>query len=343
MNNEKRRSNAMKGICPACEKETELEYVARVEDIVVRGENIPVHVEYFKCLECETEFDDPRSTYDPLEVAYHEYRARHGMVQPEDIKTFRERFGLTQLELSNLLGLGGATLSRYENGALQDEAHNTMLSLAMQPENLLELIEEKTSVLSDEKRNRIVNLLKDITEEREKSFLSIFETRFGSYPASILSGYQPLNVAKLLNAMIFFCKGAEIPKTKLNKLVFYADFKHYKEYSISITGSCYAHLPHGPVPDKYDYYMATLFYDEKAIFIDERQFPNYTGEFLSAVKEPDLSIFSTTELKTLAFVKEYFEKYNAKDIRNFSHEERGYQVTRDGELISYEYAQFLKI
>lgn len=333
----------MKGICPACEKETNLEFVNRVEDISVRDESIPVRVEYFKCTECGSEFEDPHSTYDPLEIAYHEYRTRHDMVQPEDIKHFRERFGLTQLELSNLLGLGGATLSRYENGALQDEAHNTMLSLAMQPENLLELIEEKTSVLSDEKRDRIITLLKDITQEHEKSFLSIFENRFGSYPASVFSGYQPLNIAKLLNAMIFFCKGGEIPKTKLNKLVFYADFKHYKEYSVSITGACYAHLPHGPVPDKYEYYMATLFYDEKAIFIDERQFPNYTGEFLTAIKEPDLSIFSTTELKTLALVKEFFEKYTAKDIRNFSHNERGYQVTRDGELISYEYAQSLQI
>ncbi len=333
----------MKGICPTCEKETDLEFVNRVEDITVRGENIPVRVEYFKCLDCGSEFEDPQSIYDPLEVAYHEYRTRHGMVQPEEIKQFRERFGLTQLELSNLLGLGGATLSRYENGALQDDAHNTMINLAMQPENLLELIEEKTSVLSAEKRERIINLLKDITGEHEKSFLSILETRFGSYPASILSGYQPLNIAKLLNAMIFFCKGQEIPKTKLNKLVFYADFKHYKEYSISITGVCYAHLPHGPVPDKYDYYMATLLDDEKAVFVDERQFPNYTGEFLTAIKEPDLGIFSTTEIKTLAMVKEFFEKYSAKDIRNFSHEERGYQVTRDGELISYEYAQFLKI
>jgi len=333
----------MKGVCPACEQEAELEHINRLEKIAVRGENISVRVEYFKCLECETEFDNPQSTYDPLEVAYHEYRTRHGMVQPDDIKKFRERFGFTQTELSALLGWGGATLSRYENGALQDEAHNTMLTLAMQPENLLDLIEEKPSILGNEKRERILNLLRDITDEHEKSFVSIFEVRFGSYPASILSGYQQLNIAKLLNAMIFFCKGQEIPKTKLNKLLFYADFKHYKEYSISITGACYAHLPHGPVPDKYEYYIATLFYDEKALEVNERQFPNYVGEFLSAIKEPDFSIFSTTEIKTLAFVKEFFEKYTAKDIREFSHHEAGYQSTRDGELISYEYSQSLQI
>jgi hypothetical protein len=35
------------------------------------------------------------------------------------------------------LGQGGATLSRYENGALQSEAHDQLLKLVMQPENLL--------------------------------------------------------------------------------------------------------------------------------------------------------------------------------------------------------------
>lgn len=333
----------MIGICPICEKETELEVINKIENITVRGDTIPVRVEYFKCLECASEFSDPKSNHDPLEIAYREYRDKHNMIQPEEIKRFRERFGLTQLELSRLLGIGGATLSRYENGALQDEAHDTIINLVMEPENLLELIEEKPNIFSDDKRSRILSLLQEITSENDKPFITIFESRFGSYPASIKSGYQPLNIPKLLNSIIFFCKDAQIPKTKLNKLLFYADFKHFKDYAVSITGAYYAHLPHGPVPDKYEYYLATLKYDEKAIYVDERVFNSYTGEYLSALIEPDLNIFSITELKVLAMVKEYFLDFTAKDIRSFSHQEQGYQATRDGELISYEYAQFLQI
>jgi putative zinc finger/helix-turn-helix YgiT family protein len=338
-----KRSNAMKGICPACEKETELTYISRVENIPVRGENIPVHVEYLKCAECESEFNDPNSTYDALDVAYREYRSRNSMVQPEAIKQFRERFGLTQIELANLLGLGGATLSRYENGALQDESHDTLISLAMQPENLLEMIEEKPNILSATKREKILTLLHKMTDEHERSFVSIYESRFGYYAQNIYSGYQSLNVSKLLSAMIFFCKDTEIPKTKLNKLLFYADFKHYKEYAISITGAQYAHLPYGPVPDNYEYYLATLLHEEKAIIKTERQINDYVGEYLSASKAPDLNLFSTTELKILASVKDFFNEFTAKKISTFSHEERGYQLTHDGELISFENAQFLRI
>jgi YgiT-type zinc finger domain-containing protein len=42
----------MKGICPNCEKETELELIHRVEDIKVRGEVIKVEVKYYKCKNC---------------------------------------------------------------------------------------------------------------------------------------------------------------------------------------------------------------------------------------------------------------------------------------------------
>jgi putative zinc finger/helix-turn-helix YgiT family protein len=333
----------MRGVCPTCEKETELAFISHVEDIPVRGEDIPVHVEYLKCVECDTEFDDPNSSYDALDAAYRIYRNRHSMVQPEAIKQFREQFGFTQVELANLLGLGGATLSRYENGALQDEVHNTLITLAMQPANLLEMIEEKPGVLADAKREKLLALLHEMTDEHERPFASIYEARFGSYTPNILSGYQPLNVTKLLNAMVYFCKGEFIPKTKLNKLLFYADFKHYKEYAVSITGAHYAHLPYGPAPDNYEYYLATLLHDDKAIIKEERAFNDYVGEYLIAATDPDLNLFGTTELMILASVKEFFSTFTAKGISDFSHEEQGYQATHDGDLISFQYAKSLKI
>ena len=42
----------MNGFCPNCEKETTLKNIKRVEDFNVRGETIPVEVEYFQCQEC---------------------------------------------------------------------------------------------------------------------------------------------------------------------------------------------------------------------------------------------------------------------------------------------------
>ena len=121
----------MKGICPNCEKETELELVRAKEVVEVRGEPIEVDVEFFKCTECGADFENTRGP-DSLATAYRVYRRRHDMLQPEQIRDWRKQYGLTQKELGRLLGWGGVTLSRYENGALHVEAHEKILRLAME-------------------------------------------------------------------------------------------------------------------------------------------------------------------------------------------------------------------
>jgi putative zinc finger/helix-turn-helix YgiT family protein len=331
----------MKGICPNCEKETELEVVKNVEDIKVRGELIKVEVKYYKCKSCGEEFEDPRSDEDPLDKAYREYRRRHGMMQPEEIREFRKKFGLTQNEMNRLLGWGGATLSRYENGALQDETHEKALRLAMEPRNLLKLIEATPDVLAEEKRDRLINGLR-AAEEETCSLERVYEERFGKYEASELSGYRKLDLAKLFNAILYFCKGG-VFKTKLNKLLFYADFKHFKDYAVSITGARYAHIPFGPAPEKYSLYLATLL-ENGVMEVRECEFSEQIiGEEFVSLKEPDLSLFSDSELKILSTVKEYFKDFNSKKITDFSHDEKAYKETAPGDKISYEYARDLKL
>lgn len=331
----------MKGICPFCEEERVLEHITEPEKIKVRGELIEVESQYLKCLSCSNTFDDPQSDFDPLVLAYREYRKRHGLTQPEEIKQFRKRYGLTQGELSVILGWGIATLNRYENGALQNEAHEKTLRLAMKPENFLRLIEDTPSALSEEKRKRLIEELQK-EEEEALSFERVIELHFGRYEPDEFSGYKKLELSKLFNAILFFCKEPGAMKTKLNKLLFYADFKHFKEYAVSITGARYAHVPFGPAPDNYDYYFTSLI-GSGALAVQEIPFPEYTGENYVSTKKPDLSVFSESELKILASVKEFFNDFNASAITNFSHEEVGYNETDEGKIISYKYATKLKI
>jgi putative zinc finger/helix-turn-helix YgiT family protein len=331
----------MRGICPNCEKETELESVSTVESFEVKGDTIPVEVKYFQCLDCHERFDDPKSEQDPLELVYREYRRRHGMLQPEEIKDFRKKYGLTQNELSLILGWGGATLSRYENGALQDETHEKTLRLVLEPRNLLKLILDSPEALLPDKRERLITELETL-EKQSYSWERIMEERFGDYEPSEFSGFKKLDLLKLSNAILFFCKEGII-KTKLNKLLFYSDFKYFKEYSTSITGVRYSRIDFGPAPDKYLLFFATLCENE-LLTIEEVFFGNdVTGEKYLAAIEPNLSIFSAGELKILATVKEYFKDFTARKISDFSHEESGYQKTRHGYLISYKHASTLKI
>lgn len=331
----------MRSLCPHCERVTDLEICKVKESFNVKDELIEIPVEYFKCMECNKEFEDPRSKNDPLEKAYREYRKRHSMVQPEEIRGLRKHYGFTQRELSKLIGWGGATLSRYENGALQDTTHDRLLQLLRNPENLQSLILENDGCITDRKRERILDKLS--AEIGESCTLPEFvEEYFGRYEADINSGYCKLDLDKLFEATKFFVTDG-VFKTKLCKLLFFADFKHYKDYAVSITGAKYMHLPHGPVPDNYEHYFAILIHSEKAIRPVEVEFDDFVGEQFFSDIEPDTTVFGTSELEVLGYVKSYFRSYTAKDIRAFSHNEKGYRETNIGEVIPYKYAEDLQI
>ena len=248
---------------------------------------------------------------------------------------------LTQKEFSELLGIGVASLSRYENGSLQELAHDQILKFGMDIVNLLKLIEQKPEFIEGKKREEIIQKIK--LKLGSTRLIDLISERCGNYEPSIYSGFQSLMVEKFIEAIKFFCFEEHVYKTKLMKLLFYADFKHFKEYAGSITGSKYAHLPYGPVPDKYDLWISTLIAEDTSVSKDEIWINENTAEILTSSESPNIGVFQNSEVIVLANVKEFFKNYSAKRITDFSHQEKGYQETKNGQLISYQYSEELKI
>lgn len=331
----------MKNFCPYCEEDKNLSEIIRTEEYKIRGEIIPIEVKILICEEGH-EFDDPKSDDDSVDLSYREYRRREGFLQPEEIKELRFFYGLTQKELSSLLGWGGATLSRYENGALQSESHDRLLKMIRDPKNLLSILEEKKSGLPEVFINNLKQRLDGKIESEEPTLKVLFERKYSAYDADEFSGYSCLNLDKLFNAILLFAGEDRLYKTKLNKLLFYADFKHYKEHAVSITGARYAHIPYGPVPNKHQL-LLTVLVEENYIRLLEESIGDYVGEVVDPQEKLDLNVFSPAEIKTLVEIQEYFAEFTSKEISELSHSEKGYQETSDGELISYQYAEALQI
>ena len=94
----------------------------------VNGEEITVpeatHLTCPKCREIVLRFDDARRLKQrALEI----YRATYGLLTADDIRSIRERHGLTQAEMARLLRLGGNTISRWEAGRNVQTASMDML------------------------------------------------------------------------------------------------------------------------------------------------------------------------------------------------------------------------
>ena len=333
----------MINFCPFCEKETKIEKIMVTEKLDIRGESISVERIYYHCDQCDEEFEVHTDDYDPFDTAYRGYRRRKGWVQPEEIKEFRENLGLTQKQFSDLLGIGIATLNRYENGALQSEASNRMISLSMDdPWILIKFAHNGQTSFSDEEMHQLFQNIERYLDGIPQLVSDAID-RYGSYDASPLSGGRSFDFKKFCEVAKILCHGSKQFTTKLQKLFFYADFKHFKQHNISITGMRYAHLPHGPVPDEYKTWLAALT-DWMGILEPERiEFDQYCGEVFEFKGEPNFNLFSLDELNTISYVKEFFENFSSSLIEEFSHKEKGYLMTDQGQCISYEFAEELQI
>lgn len=99
--------------CPECgtpmrEKHGSLKFPVNGEEIAVTASP---HLHCPKCHELVLRFDDARRLRQrALEI----YRQKYGLLSADEIRSIRERFGLTQADLARLLRLGANTISRWE-------------------------------------------------------------------------------------------------------------------------------------------------------------------------------------------------------------------------------------
>ncbi|EDN69339.1 conserved hypothetical protein [Beggiatoa sp. PS] len=165
--------------CLTCDYEEALELKRESVIITVRGETIEATEELYQCPACGEKFTSSHG-HDALEEAYREYRRRHNLVQPEDIRHWREHYGLTLTELSHLLEWDEATLNRFEQGALQEVSEDKWLKFIMIPQNLLYLIVSKPETFHSEKREQLITQLStnQIVVEALQRFYSLLRKNF---------------------------------------------------------------------------------------------------------------------------------------------------------------------
>lgn len=86
----------------------------------------------------------------------------------QDIKRIREKYGLTQQGFARLLGLGEASVVRYENGQTPSKANANLIRAADDPRFLADCLERDGALLADsqrEKTEKIVHALVSFDED----------------------------------------------------------------------------------------------------------------------------------------------------------------------------------
>ena len=329
--------------CDVCGKEVETKIITRQETFKVCGEDITIDAQVLVCAECGEELFCEELDSATLVNAYNEYRRKHKLLLPDEIKKIREQYGLSQRSFAKLLNWGDKTICRYENGSVQDKAHNSLLLFLREPENMRTYLTENEIALDERQKTKLLDTVEKLEQDTKyRVGRRFFESFFSRIPCEE-NGFKGFDYEKLCAMVLFFAhKSSELLKTKLMKLLNYSDMIFYKENGISMSGLKYAHLPYGPVPENFDMLLGKMnadhiahievFYDngyEKHQVIPERDIPE--------------GVLSEEELEVLERIYIKFKDFGSVDISKYSHKEKGYSSTKKGEIISYSYAKDIQL
>ena len=326
--------------CPYCDGHAELK--KEDKELNFRKEVFKVLAHFHKCQKCLEEFTTTESDTLTILQAHNQYRERYSIPFVEDICALREKFELPANKMSEVLGLGVNGYSNYEKGEIPTPAIGNLINTVCDPNvfiGLLHRTEKEFAKNAYEKAKARVEYL--ITRERE---VNPFYATINQYAeANHYTGYKKPNVDKLANVIVAFisrCKPAFNDRLKLNKLLFYTDFCHYKLTGFSLTGLSYRSIQYGPVPTFYDN-IYTYFENEGLICSNWIKEENGSGkELFETTGTFESKHFNAEELENIETIINKFRNTSSWDLVDLSHKEKGWMETQEKkEMISYqEYA-----
>lgn len=124
-----------------------------------------------------------------------------------------------------------------------------------------------------------------------------------------------------------------IPKTKLAKLLYLADFRNYYENLEPMSGVYYVRRQYGPLADCF-LDLTDILYDSGKISIDKLPEGAFIIRSKSYVQSYDL--LSDNEKKEMDEICELWRNKSTREIVNYTHEQKPWASCRDGEYIPYE-------
>ena len=93
--------------------------------------------------------------FDNLERIYEQYRKRHDIPSPAELKALREKYGMSAAGMSRVLGLGENQYRLYEDGEMPSEAIGKMLRSVQTPAVFLRYVEGCKREMTEEEYNKL--------------------------------------------------------------------------------------------------------------------------------------------------------------------------------------------
>ena len=249
----------MRVYCPYCKKE--VEYKIEKRDVKeFRGIEINSYENVAVCKECHQDLYVNEIEEKNNQRIYEIYREKANIIKPQDIVKLREKYDISQRELTAILGLGKMTINRYERGGVPTKSQSDYIKLLIENDNkFVEKVKEayKNGNINEKTYGKIVseelniNISKEEVQDNIRKYLKFVLSR----KPDIYNGYKDLDIEKIENIISYIAsKVKNLTITSLNKYLWYIDMLSFNQRSIAITGLTYQNQKFGPtiVDKKYD-------------------------------------------------------------------------------------------
>ena len=336
----------MKVYCPYCKKE--VEYKIEKRDLKeFRGIEVNTFENVAICNECNQDLYVNKIEDENNERIYKIYREKANIIKAEDIVKLREKYDISQRELTAILGFGKMTINRYERGGLPTKSQSDYIKLLIENEDrFIEKVKEayENNNITEKTYKKIVsegqeeNISKKRVQENIRRYLKEVLNR----KPDIYNGYKSLDLEKVENIISYIAsKVKNLTITSLNKYLWYIDMLSFNKRSVAITGLTYQNQKFGPT-------IVYKKYDELSLLDDKYQREDIETENGNTTKiisneNFNLDKINDSEKEIIDTIIKLLKNKKVTDISEMSHREDGWKKTKRLEKISFEYAMNLNI
>jgi len=233
------------------------------------------------------------------------------------VKELRERTGISQEKLADLLKVSRPTISQIESGQRKISA-NELVKLS----NIFHVSIEN---FLDPGRDPKV-----VFGKKEKTIKPKLEFRI-SVPQKNLEKFKEV----LLYILNKVGSKPNIGETVIYKLLYFIDFNFYEKYEEQLIGATYIKNKFGPTPIEFKKVLDKMLKDKEIEQVKSQYFEFPQTKYLP-LRIPNLSKLKANEVEVIDGVLSRLSDMNATQISDYSHKDIPFLTTEDGKSIKYE-------
>ncbi|KAB2859725.1 MAG: DUF4065 domain-containing protein [Flavobacteriales bacterium] len=235
------------------------------------------------------------------------------------ITELRKMKGLSQEDLAKSVKISRPSLAQIELG------NRSVDILELQKLSLVLEFSLDDFMSKDFSANQDVDVKEEKRAKKEEERISV----------------PTLQVNKFKNVLLYIlerCAGKpNVGETVLYKLLYFSDFNYYELYEEHLTGAKYRKLPYGPVPQKLDTIIGQMI-DQGQLQRVKTDYHGYPQTRYLPLEKADLTELRASEKEVIDRVIEQMSDWSAAMLSNYSHGDKPWKASKEGEEINYELA-----